>query len=194
MINKTTNKMHVIDSLKIGCTETTDSTEIANEFGKYFATVGKNFATKIEKSKIKADTYINKIGRNKKSLYLYPTNTAEVTQLINELPSKMSSGHDDISNQLLKKIGPYISSILVEIFNKSLLEGSVPARMKQADVIPLYKSKDKDMTANYRPISFLLTISKLLEKVMYKRTYRFLETWNKFITANMASKANTHVN
>ena len=47
--------------------------------------------------------------------------------------------------------------------------------MKRADVIPLYKSKQHDESNNYRPISLLLTISKILEKIVYKRTYRFLE-------------------
>ena len=40
--------------------------------------------------------------------------------------------------------------------------------MKKADVVPLYKAKDNQDTNNYRPISLLLTISKLLEKIMYK--------------------------
>ena len=46
--------------------------------------------------------------------------------------------------------------------------------MKYADVVPLYKSKEHYLTTNYRPISLLITISKLLEKVMYTRTYNFL--------------------
>ena len=50
--------------------------------------------------------------------------------------------------------------------------------MKKADVVPLYKASDQQETNNYRPISLLLTLSKLLEKIMYKRTYRFLETSN----------------
>ena len=50
--------------------------------------------------------------------------------------------------------------------------------MKKADVVPLYKASDQQETNNYRPISLLLTISKLLEKIMYKRTYSFLETGN----------------
>ena len=47
--------------------------------------------------------------------------------------------------------------------------------MKYTDITPLYKSKCKYETTNYRPISLLLTISKILEKVVYKRTYHFLE-------------------
>ena len=47
--------------------------------------------------------------------------------------------------------------------------------MKQADTLPLHKSKEKFLVTNYRPISLLITISKLLEKLIYSRTYSFLE-------------------
>ena len=47
--------------------------------------------------------------------------------------------------------------------------------MKIVDVIPLYKSKSKEETNNYRLISLLITMSKILEKVIYTRTYNFLE-------------------
>ena len=57
----------------------------------------------------------------------------------------------------------------------SLEQGIFPERMKDAEVIPLYKAKEKDLCKNYRPISLLLTISKILEKIMYKRMYNFLD-------------------
>ena len=59
-----------------------------------------------------------------------------------------------------------------------MLEGVFPEKMKLAEVVPLYKSKEKYLTNNYRPISLLITISKLLEKVIYKRTYSFLQASN----------------
>ena len=50
--------------------------------------------------------------------------------------------------------------------------------MKLAEVVPLYKSKERFLLNNYRPISLLITISKLLEKIIYKRTYSFLQETN----------------
>ena len=50
--------------------------------------------------------------------------------------------------------------------------------MKSADVIPLFKGGNRMTLTNYRPISLLPTISKLLEKVMYSRTYDFLTKHN----------------
>ena len=61
------------------------------------------------------------------------------------------------------------------IFNKSIEVGIFPENMKKADIAPLYKSKDKQECSNYRPISLLITPSKLLEKIVYKRVYQFLE-------------------
>ena len=66
------------------------------------------------------------------------------------------------------------------IFNESLSQGIFPTCMKLAEVVPLYKGKDRNEKSNYRPISLLLTISKVLEKIMYKRVYRFLNNTNQF--------------
>ena len=54
-------------------------------------------------------------------------------------------------------------------------EGIFPEAMKLADTVPLYKSKDRNQTTNYRPVSLLITLSKLLEKAMHTRVYEFLE-------------------
>ena len=50
--------------------------------------------------------------------------------------------------------------------------------MKYAKVIPVYKSKDKQSLSNYRPISLLPNLSKILEKVMHKRVYEFLQRYD----------------
>ena len=112
------------------------------------------------------------------SLYLSPTNEKEIKNLIQSLPNKNSSGYDNISNVLLKKISPAILTPLTIVFNSSLSEGEFPQQMKLAEVVPLYKNNCMSLPSNYRPISLLITISKLLEKVIYKRTYGFLEKEN----------------
>ena len=65
--------------------------------------------------------------------------------------------------------------MLVKIFNQSLSNGVFPEVMKLAEIVPLFKSNDKTLTENYRPISLLITLSKILEKVVHKRTYSFLQ-------------------
>ena len=97
-----------------------------------------------------------------------------------QLPNKDSSGHDNVSNRLLKQLVDSILEPLTTVFNKSLNEGVFPQGMKEADVIPLFKAKEHYLVTNYRPISLLLTVSKLLEKTVYIRTYRFLNENGQF--------------
>ena len=74
----------------------------------------------------------------------------------------------------MKEIIAQIVEPLSMIFNQSLQTGEFPNDMKLAEVVPLYKSKEHYFESNYRPISLLTTISKILEKVVYKRVYKFL--------------------
>ena len=55
-----------------------------------------------------------------------------------------------------------------------MLSGIFPDLMKLAEVVPLYKGKSRENETNYRPISLLTTMSKVVEKVVYNRVYRFL--------------------
>ena len=171
---RTKKKETIIESLKIDNIKTRNSTKITNELSSYFANVGRQFADKIPSGKHDIKYYLQKIPPNDHSIFLTTTNKTEITKLISSLKNKTSSGHDGISNKILKGITDSIVEPLNIIFNKSLEEGVFPTEMKKADTVPLYKSKDKDDKNNYRPISLLLTVSKLLEKIMYNRTYNFL--------------------
>ena len=82
------------------------------------------------------------------------------------MKNKQSAGHDDISNFILKGLISSIADPLAHIFNASILSGVFPEQMKIAKVIPLYKKGDKLDPSNYRPISLLPTLSKILEKLM----------------------------
>ena len=101
-------------------------------------------------------------------------NRNELLKLFKELPNKSSHGHDNLDNILLKEISEGIVDPLVTLFNRSLNEGYFPNQMKIAEVVPLFKSKERDISSNYRPISLLMVISKLLEWIVYKRTFQFI--------------------
>ena len=75
----------------------------------------------------------------------------------------------------MKQIIESIAQQLSYIFNKLLSHGIFPDIMKIAEVIPLHKSRDPHMVDNYRPISLLMTISKILEKLIYSCVYTFLD-------------------
>jgi len=59
-----------------------------------------------------------------------------------------------------------------------MLSGTFPTRLKYAIVKPLLKKEDKENVANYRPISLLTSFSKVLEKIIYDRLLKHIETNN----------------
>ena len=126
------------------------------------------------------DYYLAKIKCNDKSIFFTPCTTAEISKIIKGLKPKTSSGYDDISNKILKELETSILLPLEIIINQSLSSGIFPANMKQADVIPLFKGGNDHLMINYRPISLLLTMLKILEKVVYTQVYTFLDSNNQF--------------
>ena len=141
--------------------------KISNRFAKYFAGVGKHFASKIPKPLKSVTSYLKLLQSNQSSLFLTPTCKEEIKKLVSTLPSKASSSQDNISNILLKEIIDPITHVLMEVFNKSMAVGEFPDIMNLAEVVPLYKSKEHCLENNYSPISLLTTVSKILEKIMY---------------------------
>ena len=80
--------------------------------------------------------------------------------------------------KLLKEILPIFVDLFCHIFNLSLQTGYIPDRFKVAKVEPVFKLGDKQIFSNYRPINLLLSLSKLLEKVVARQVEDFLHVNN----------------
>ena len=98
----------------------------------------------------------------------------EVKNILINSKSKLSAGFDEIPLKLLKSSPDNIIIPLSHIFNLSLSTGKVISDFKIAKVIPLCKKGDASDINNYRPISLLSNISKILEKIMCRRVLSFL--------------------
>ena len=120
------------------------------------------------------NTYLNKIPTNTKSIFLAPCTKVEIKRIILKLKQKKSSGYNKITNILLQDLSDVLLTPLEIIFNQSLTQGIFPDTMKLAEVVPLYKKGNPHHTENYRPILLLITLSKILEKIIYSRVYTFL--------------------
>ena len=189
-IGKTNDKSTAINEIIVKTTSITNPRSISNKFCSYFSTVGKSFTDKIPKNKQNINDYLNMIRMNRESVFFNPTNEEEIERIIRKLPNKKSSGHDNIDNVLLKELSPGLFSVLTLVFNESLQEGKFPEIFKLAEVVPLHKGKTTTVIDNYRPISLLCTISKILEKIVYKRIYEFLNNTNQITTSQYGFRAN----
>ena len=190
IVGKTNDKSNVISELLVHNKTLTHPVEISNQFCTYFSNVGKNFANKIPKSKKTIEEYLCMIRMNKDSVFFYPTTRQEIQKIIQKLPNKKSSGHDNIDNVLLKEISEGIIEALEQLFNESLKNGIFPDIFKLAEVVPLHKGKETNLQNNYHPISLLCTLSKVLEKIVYKRLYTFLNNSGQITRSQYRFRAN----
>jgi hypothetical protein len=78
----------------------------------------------------------------------------------------------------MKSSAPYIFSSLTYLCNKILQTGIFPGRLKFSEVKPHYKNGDKAKISNYRPISLLPTFYKVIENIICKRLYSYLNMNN----------------
>ena len=67
-----------------------------------------------------------------------------------------------------------LSSPICHLFQQCFVQSYLPQEWRTHCVVPIYKSGDKTLVSNYRPVSLLCSISKVLEKIVFKVTYNFL--------------------
>ena len=82
-----------------------------------------------------------------------------------------SNGPDGIPARLLKKCCQEIAPSLCALFNLSLQTGRIASEWKSADVTPAHKRNSKKPAENYRPISLLPIVSKVLERCVFSHFY-----------------------
>ena len=152
-----------------------NKTEIANVFNNFFTNIGPDLANNI-RTPTKTSVYDYLTSRNKKSLFLSPIDEREVISVVNGCKSKTSTDCDDIDFRLIKSVITSIVKPITHIFNLSFQTGTFPEKMKIAKVIPLFKSGSKNYFNNYRPISLLPQLSKILEKLYSNRLNTFTKT------------------
>ena len=159
----------------------TDKNRIAGGFNKFYATVRTKLADKIraQNASLRAPfdytTHVKKAAGNFK---FQEVDTDTILEIVQNLKNKSSTGTDGISNVLLKVIAPYIIKPLYKMFNRSLRKGTVPNSFKTAKIIPLYKGRESGTQheyTNYRPISLLQAMSKVLEKLVDSQLRNYLK-------------------
>ena len=94
---------------------------------------------------------------------------------LSELDTTKACGPDKIPARLLKEYSEQIAPSLYCLFNHSLSIGQIPREWKSADVTPIHKKDSKEDAKNYRPISLLPIVSKVLERCMGNRFYDHLK-------------------
>ena len=113
---------------------------------------------------------------------MQPVSEQFVYDQLKQLKSNKAIGLDEISPRLLKDSARVITPSLTRLFNRSLDKKTFPSIWKKGKVSPLFKSGDRCDLNNYRPITVLPALNKIMEKLVHKQLYNYLNG-NKLITS-----------
>ena len=157
-----------------------DPSKKAEEFNQYFANVGENAFHKSQEG-IEDDIRTRELRNSNQHLLNtpkfrpQPVDVNTVILVFKDLHKTNSYGSDGIPYVYLKDAFPVLALYVTIIINTSIVTGLFPKLWKYPYVVPLFKSGDVDEVGNYRPISLLPVLSKLLEKIVATQLMLFLE-------------------
>ena len=175
------NKPTIINELKMADKTLKSSEEIAEGFNKFFTDIGRNLASTIETNDCNFEEFIQP---SKSEFKLFnPVTVDTVHHLLTSLATNKATGIDQISCKIIKISAPVISASLTYLFNQTIDQCSFPNEWKTARVSPLYKNGEKNLPENYRPISVLTSISKVIERLLYNQLYHYLSE-NELLSEN----------
>ena len=174
VMNKTKNKKHIPNCLIIDGNEIKDKITIAEKFNDFFINVGPNLAASINtKDKNDFTSYLTQ--KIEHTFNFEHVSVNDISKIISKFEPKTSTGHDNISMKVFKRIAPSLLEPLACIINQSLSLGIFPRSLKIAKVIPLFKKENDKIVHNYRPISLLPVISKVFEKCVFNQLYDYFQ-------------------
>jgi len=104
----------------------------------------------------------------------------EISTIIFKINPKKSTGPASTPSIILQHMCQELATPLCWIANISFMTGTNPDKLKIAKIIPVFKKGSKLLPSNYRPISLLSNINKIIEKLVYSRVFSFLDTKNIF--------------
>ena len=159
--------------------------EVAQYMNNYFLNVAKELVQKLPSASNIYSTLsplVKQFYRDKNvrpnSFKLHPISENFVNNELNNLNVNKSTGYDEIQARFLKDGSSEIREVITYLINLSITTNVFPDEFKFAKVKPLYKKNDKTEVENFRPVSILSTLSKILEKSVYVQLEKYLSDNN----------------
>ena len=159
-----------------------DSLSVARIFNSFYTSVAADLVAKLPNplgafrttSDILKRFYFQKVGLHP-GFTLSPVTSHFVQKQLLSLNTKKAVGLDDISSLFLRDGAECIITPVTHILNTSILTETVPVAFKEAKVIPLFKKGSTLDPGNYRPVSILNVLSKILERAAHSQLSDYLE-------------------
>ena len=176
--NRKTNSSESNINIKQGEQMITNETDLVELFKDYFVASNLKEPVTLSDNELLNNFVQSKVPTTTK--FNIPLTTLTfVRNFLSNLNVNKSSGLDNKGPRILKLSANVLAPSLLFIVNKSLITGKFPCSWKEAKLKPLFKTGAKDdVKNNYRPISILPTVSKLIEKWVESQFSKYLNEYN----------------
>ena len=150
----------------------------SNMFKDFFSNLATNLVSKLPNPPNKfGEIYFSSFYKTLKleeELTFTPVSRDSILKILNNLDTTKAVGVDNLNSKFLKDGAKILASPIAQICNLSISSSSFPNSCKTAKIKPLYKKGCKTDPQNYRPISILPVLSKIIERVIHEQTQSFL--------------------
>ena len=150
---------------------------MANHLNDHFANIASKLLASLPSDSRESHETYSKYNAPQ-SMFFHKVTMFEVLEIIEILKAKQSTGLDEVSNIIIKKVSHVIAQYLTYLINFSFESVQYPEQIKSAKIQPFYKEGSKTDENNYRPNSLLNCCSKIFEKLMHIRLYNYLNKFN----------------
>ena len=176
MTNKTNNKEDTKNAFYYKGNLIDDDSDNAKFMNEYLSNIGRETNESVGSSQHQPDYYLKKHSRAiQHSLLLHDITPEDVIETCKKFTSKTSSDANGFKQNIVLHDIDIIAPVMAHLVNVSQATGVFPENGKIARVIPVYKNKgSKQLYENYRPISLLPIMSKIIERLIYNKLFDFL--------------------
>jgi hypothetical protein len=182
IINKNSKKSVKLPKILINGNLCEDSQIISETFNNFFTNIGPILDKKIPQTATQPLSFMQ--SNYSINMFLNPTTEQEINKIIDKLKN-CSVGWDNLPAIIFKENKDSLSCILTHLVNLSLAQGTFPKELKLANIIPIFKAGETQIVGNYRPVSLLSTVSKVLSEHSIPGYHFLLLSKKYFIHSNL---------
>ena len=166
----------------------TDPNDIADALNQHYITIGHKTTQKIPPQNSTQDTPIDPPHP---TFSLRHITAAELVETMQQINRNKTNDIFKIKPTILRDLTVFLAPTLLTLFNNAIDEHAYPDPLKVTKVIEIYKAKDRTQPANYRPISLLPIIAKLLDTLINNQIMTHLTEHNIITPTQYAFRPNS---
>jgi hypothetical protein len=156
----------------------TDQSHVCETFNDFFVNVAKDIGSDlpVDTTTHPSILAIQSSHRPDCTFNFSSITTDFVSKQIDGIGLRKATGNDGISAKILKMAKPAICQPLTDLVNRSIASGSFPDKLKEAQVVPIFKKKCASDKSNYRPVSILPITSKFFERALNTQLAKYFDS------------------